>query len=77
MKEIHAHLHCPVCGAEYSLDGVEIGGLKLMTLPIHVRGKFESSETHNSMVLAESLSMPNTCTCSEALVRVNRATDNV
>jgi len=72
MKENNAYLQCS-CGAEYDLHGIDIGGLDLMPLPVHVKGKFQDvSEPHNSMLLAESLDNPTTCDSSERLVWVHR-----
>jgi hypothetical protein len=69
-----SYLQCPVCKAEHSLKGVDIGQAHMMTLPVHVRGVFpnDSNDLHDSMMLAESLSDPETCPCSEQLVPVTR-----
>ena len=72
MKESQASLTCPVCKAEYPLDGVDIGGLDLMPLPVHVTGRYPSGDPRDSMLMAESLSAPDTCKSSEQLVRVVR-----
>ena len=73
MKERNAYVKCPVCGAETNLTGVDIGGRELIPLNIHVKGQFpDANDDHDNMLLAESLSDPQTCSASEKLVRVVR-----
>jgi hypothetical protein len=73
VRERDAYQHCPECGADNRLDGIDVGGLDLMPLPVHVRGRFpDAGDEHDSMLLAESLSDPQACPCSEHLVGVTR-----
>ncbi len=72
-KETTAYLKCPECGAEQDLTGIDIGGLDLMPLPVHIRGKYQDiSEPHNSMMFGEPDENQTVCGCSEHLVYVNR-----
>ena len=71
IAETNAYVECPECGAQYDLTGVDIGGLDMMPIMVHVEGQYpDASEPHNSMLLAESLTAPDTCPGSERLVWV-------
>lgn len=63
---------CPECGAVYDLTDVNIGGLRLAPLPVHVRGEFKDPSEFGSMLMAESLSDKDTCGSSELLAYVRR-----
>jgi hypothetical protein len=74
MKETDAIIICPECGAIHDLTGVDIGGLELITLPVHEKGQWPDPSERGTMLMAESLSDPKTCPCSEHLVHVKRDT---
>ena len=77
MKETNAYIECPECGAQFDLTGIDIGGLDMMPIQVHVKGQYpDASEPHNSMLLAESLTAPDTCPSSERLVWVKRPDSN-
>ena len=72
-KESNGYLECPECGAQHDLTGLNIGRLAMMPVFVHVRGQWpDASEPHNSMLLAESLTAPDTCSGSERLVWIKR-----
>jgi len=72
-KETTAYLKCPECGAENDLSGIDIGGLAVMPLPVHIRGKYQDiSEPHNSMLFGDADENQTVCGSSEMLVWVQR-----
>ena len=66
---------CPECGAIHDLTGVDMGNLALAPLPVHVKGVFSDPSELDSMLLAESLNEPTTCSCSELLAYIHREDD--
>ena len=64
---------CPKCGAIHDLTGVDMGNLRLTPLPVHVKGEFKDQSEFGTMLMAESLNDPRTCSCSELLAVVYRS----
>jgi hypothetical protein len=78
IAETNAYVECPECGAQYDLTGVDIGGLDLIPLPVHIKGQWpDVCEPHNSMMLAGSRTGLETCPSSELLVWVKRPEEDM
>jgi len=65
-KETNAYVECPECKARFDYSGVDIGGLDLVPLHIHIK-----AEDDKEMEFC-SLESENVCRCSELLVWVQR-----